>query len=214
MRSGWLALAAAGWLLAGTGAAEEFGRLHYAFGEWCGCTAADVGIWDSASDNYDETGDHLMSFGVWEGYAALYHINEPGGWDGPTGFYDVDLMSVPAPDETRTWGPIYLWATPDYADPNMAFSLLMDEQHPLPSNREYTLELIGLPKDYVWPAGAPTSWIIPQGVLPLTIYMPTFTTQDGLEGYQFQVTMSAVVPEPTSAVGVGLALFVLRRRVR
>jgi hypothetical protein len=40
--------------------------------------------------------------------------------------------------------------------------------------------------------------------------MPTWATSDGLTGYQFELTMSAIVPEPGTLIP--LLLTALRRR--
>ncbi len=197
-----------------TGAhADEFHRIHYTFGEWCGCTSADIGVWSEATDGYDDTADHQMNFGVWPGYAAMYHINEPGVWEGPSGFYDVDLRSIPDPNESKTWSPIYVWAVDSWVGDTMPFSVLIDIYNPMPTDRVYTLELLATPKSIDWPAGQPTSWIVPQDPnVPLTIYMPTYRTSDGLESYQFALNMSAVIPEPASGLLLGLLLAGLTSR--
>ena len=61
-----------------------------------------------------------------------------------------------------------------------------------PSNRDYTLELLFVPADVEDAPPVGTIWHIPADE-SFMIELPTFTTYDGLEGYQFAFVVGPVV---------------------
>ncbi len=171
-----------------------------------------LSAWSGATDGYDADLDVLAYIGDGPGFAGVYHVNDVAGWTGPTGFYYNDYRAPLAPDESKTWAPIYVWASESYTDPLMYFSLEADGPPFPPRERKYSLQLTAVPEGL---GGAPpvgTSWaLLAEGSL-FTLELPTWATSDGLTGYQFSFTMTAVLPEPATALTCAAALLLRRRR--
>jgi hypothetical protein len=140
------------------------------------------------------------------GSAAIRHENDPGVWDGPTGFYDLDYRAPMAADETKVWESIYLWADPTYTSETMFLTFMSDTLFVPPSDRRYFLELVDVPAGYDWPEE--TLWEVPADGL-VSLELRTFNSTDGLEGYEFSFTIGEVIPEPGTGSLLGLAAVLL-----
>jgi len=170
-----------------------------------------LGAWSGATDDFDHDLDwpaDIPNFG----YAGIYHVFDGATWHGPTDFYRMDYRAPAAPDESKVWSPLYLWADPDaYSEKYMALSFAPDALNKPPTDRQYTLELLYLPPDLTDAPPVGTTWSI-DADNPFTLWVPTFATYDGLQGYQFSFTMGTAAPEPTSVLGLGAALLLALRR--
>lgn len=134
--------------------------------------------------------DGLLVFGSELGYAGTYHENGVSGWTGPTGFYSTDVRKPLAPDESKTWSPLYLWATPAYVGTSMNFALQPYDAGMPPTNRRYSIQLVYVPPGVTGAPPVGTSWQVPC-YAPFLVPVPTYATTDGLTGYQFAMTFSA-----------------------
>ncbi len=150
-----------------------------------------MGVWSGATDDFDSGLDRPLEFpGL--GAAAIYHANDPNAWAGPTAFYVTDYRAPMAPDESKTWSPIHLWATPGaYGDDTMTLLIQGAADVTPPPNRTYTLELLYVPPGVTGAPPVGTTWDVPPDE-PFTVTVPTFATDDGREGYQFALTVGAV----------------------
>jgi hypothetical protein len=169
-----------------------------------------MGVWSGATDNWDVDYDtELATYGA-PGYAGVYHQKYVGGWMGPTAFYFNDLRAPMAPDESKTWDSIYVWADLIYSGDVMPFSMQADAANPPPTDRTYLLELLTVPGDVVGAPPAGTVWHLPQSDV-FTLLLPTWRGENGLDGYRFAFTMTAV-PEPTTLTGMLLVVLCVHRR--
>jgi hypothetical protein len=136
----------------------------------------------------------------------MYHEHDPFGWLGPTGFYHTDYRSLPAPEESKTWDSLYVWAFDSYTPETMYFSLLPDTSvlcqgrtaypaAPPPTDRRYLLELLSVPEGVVGAPAVGFVWELPVDTL-FTVALPTYRTSDGLQGYRFAFTITRVVTLP------------------
>jgi len=149
-----------------------------------------------------------------EGFAGVYHEYNPSVWKGDTGFYKGDARSSIAEDESKTWEQLFVWAHPSYTGgSSMYFSMKSDNSFPPPEDRDYLLELVSVPGGITGAPAVGTVWEVPLGGEILVLELPTFLTTDGLAGYEFAFTMTAV-PEPTAfgLVAVGMVPLLLRPR--
>ncbi len=169
-----------------------------------------LSVWSDASDGYDADLDVLTTIGDGPGFVGVHHTRDVNGWLGPTGFYFNDLRAPLGPDESKTWSPIHVWASENYTDPLMWFSVQAEGPPYPPRDRKYSLRLAYVPEGLMGAPDVGTVWTLPAGGETLTIEMPTWSTSDGLTGYQFELTMSAIVPEPGTLTS--LVLVALRRR--
>jgi hypothetical protein len=92
----------------------------------------------------------------------------------------------------------------------MALSIAFDGSALPPTNRTYTLKLTYVPAGMENPPPVGTTWTVGP-VETLTVEVPTFKTYNGLEGYQFEFTVSET-PEPATLVSLLLLGLCLRRR--
>jgi hypothetical protein len=168
-----------------------------------------MGVRSVTTDGYDRDWDQPDTV-LDAGYAAVFHNGEDSGWDGPTDFYRTDYRAPMAPGDSKTWAPIHLWADPySYGQETMFLSVEPFAGNQPPSDRTYTIELLYVPDgiDGAPPVG--TTWPVDKSLV--TIEVPTFATYDGMEGYRFSFTASAV-PEPAALPGMLLPVALLRRR--
>jgi len=170
-----------------------------------------MSVWSDASDDFDRKYDTQTDTEGAPGYAGVYHGGHEVGWSGPTGFYFNDFRAPLAPDESKTWTPICVWADPTYGGEQMAFSMEADADNPPPADRHYLLELLTVPDGVIGAPPEGTVWPLSLDRL-FTLVLPAYRTDDGLTGYQFAYTVTAV-PEPEAALLLAL-LFLLPRRRR
>lgn len=158
----------------------------------CGCGTGWVGGWAGATDNYDDALDYREEFFTGIGYVAVFHQRYVDDWDGPTGYYPIDARAPLAANERKTWTPIHLWAGPLHIGPIMAIAYVFDDAFPMPTGREYTLELLYVPPEVA--AGAPavgSLWTL-DPAKDFALWVPTFYTGgDGRFGYRFALSISA-----------------------
>jgi hypothetical protein len=174
-----------------------------------------LGVWSDATNGYDVNFEYLLPANI-NGYAGIYHGFNPPTWTGDSGYYMNDYRAPLSADESLTFSPIHLWATPEFADPQMHLSILADFDFLPPADRLYSLQLLFVPSGIV---GAPlvgSTWTVPLDEI-LTVTVPTYRAKEGKDGYRFALTISEVVPEPASLVLLAtmLALAACRRsRIR
>ncbi len=152
-----------------------------------------MSVWSGATDDFDSGLDLPLDI-VGYGAAAIYHENDPNTWNGPTDFYVTDYRAPLAPAASQTWSPIHFWANPDayvYEWMYISFEPALGDVPP-PSNRDYTLELLYVPPGIEDAPPVGTVWHIPPDD-DYMIELPTFTTDDGLEGYRFAFIVGPVV---------------------
>lgn len=134
-----------------------------------------------------------------EGYAGVWHANNPPAWTGPSGYYKTDFRTYLAPSQAMTWSPIHVWASDGYLAGTMAFSIQGSDLFPPPLDREYSLQLLSVPKSVTGAPALGTTWAVPaEG--PLTVVLPTYRDVSGEDAYKFAFTVSEVVPEPASVL--------------
>ncbi len=149
-----------------------------------------MGVWSDATDGWDADWDEQLGMsGSW-GYAGVYHEEGVGGWEGPTGYWKVDARATLAPDESKTWTGIYVWADPMYEGHDMYFSMQPHDELPPVANRTYELELVAIPEGVTGAPSVGTIWTLSLYDL-MTLTLPTYTSVDGLTGYEFAFTISA-----------------------
>ena len=153
-----------------------------------------------ASDGFDNNDLAAIEHNGW--MAGSYHsIDE---WGGSWGFYGRDERSPLAPGETKTW-MLYIWGVHGLAtnDFGVSWSESLD---PFIYGR---LELIQKPAGITGGPALGTVWTTP----PSNFTLPIYNTTDGLTGYGFKFTLTAV-PEPSSLTSLGLGLFPIVWRLR
>jgi hypothetical protein len=146
--------------------------------------------------------DRPLEF-VGQGAFAVYHEHDPNTWSGPTDFYVADFRAYMSPTESKTWAPMYLWADPNaYTLPTMSLSIEPATDAKPPTDRVYSLELLHVPPGVTGAPPVGTVWEFP-GTFLFTVEVPTFKTNDGLEGYQFalKVWPAACAGDITGAGG-------------
>ena len=169
-----------------------------------------MGAWSGATDDYDSVLDYQISASG-DGAAGVYHEYGVDSWTGATGFYGIDRRAPLTPEDSKIWVPLYVWAKPSYEDDTMFLSL---NNYYSPADRDYLLELLTVPDGVVGAPAVGTVWDLPLDTL-FTLELPTFKTDDGLEGYEFSFTITDV-PEPAT-VGLlagGVVPLLLHRRRR
>jgi hypothetical protein len=146
------------------------------------------------------------------GYAAVYHAYDPETWDGPEGFYGHDNRGPMGPDDSKTWFPLHLWATPDWGPDTMSLAFEADPYFSPPADRSYRLELLFVPEDVTGAPEVGTEWEIPHDG-PFVLTVPTFRSQTGKDSYRFSFTITPV-PEPAGVVGLTIGALLLHRGCR
>jgi len=184
-------------------------------------TGSMLGVQPYATDGYDGSDtDPLMSDPVQiTVHNAIFHENGVDGWTGPSGFYDRDIRQ---PFDTlgtqKTW-LIYFWGDPNL-DPECEWMIFgISRWFPMmpPTDYQFTLTLTHKPDGVVGGPDVGATWYPPTPLyIPTYIDLPAYRTDNGLTGYQFEFTATAV-PEPSSILAFlcglgGLAGFVVRGR--
>jgi hypothetical protein len=138
-------------------------------------------------------------------YVAVYKTNDLQGWNGENGFYAADTRADLALGQTAI-EDIYVWAAPGTPAEDIALWQGGTSGQPW---IDYTLRLVGLPEGITY--NGQTVWTgVGQAILPF------YSTTNGLTGYHFQATYSAV-PEPSSLLALagtiaGFGGILLKRR--
>jgi hypothetical protein len=163
-----------------------------------------MGTWSGAVDAYDSADAVIPTTGN-DGYVGIWHEQAALGWTGPTGFYGYDMRAPMNPGEQKTWSRLYLWADPSYTGATMSLAVSANVFQMPPAGWQYTLELVGVPKDIYYPPGAPHAWAVPLD-RELRVPVLTYATTSPLDAYEFRFTVNAV-PEPAGLLlgGVGAA---------
>ena len=94
----------------------------------------------------------------------------------------------------------------------MHFSLQADGPPYPPRERKYSVRLTAVPEGLSGQPPVGSAWALPGDGSLFTLELPTWSTSDGLTGYQFEFTMTAVLPEPATGPACALALLLRRRR--
>jgi hypothetical protein len=171
-----------------------------------------MGAWSGATDNWDAGLDtELATYGA-PGYAGVYHQKYENGWLGGTAFYFNDIRAPLAPDESKTWDSIYVWADPIYTGDVMPFSMEADDTYPPPADRTYLLELLIVPDGVVGAPAVGTVWELPLNQV-FTLLLPTWWSDTGLDSYRFAFTITAA-PEPAGLAGLVVVMLFSRRASR
>jgi len=169
-----------------------------------------MGVWSDATDGWDSDLEYLMLEDT-EGFAGIWHPNQPPAWTGPSGYYKTDFRAYPSPLESVTWSPIHVWASDGFPESTMSFTIQGNPVVPPPEDRLYSLTLISVPKAVTGAPSIGTIWSVPAEE-PLIIELPTYRDVSGEDAYKFAFTVSAVVPEPTGVLLLGLGAGFCRRR--
>jgi hypothetical protein len=166
------------------------GDYAFVFNVCAVCGGTWLGVWSDATDGYDADLDVVAVHCYGSGNAMTYHVNGQDGWAGPTGFYVVDARAPLAPNESKTFAPLYVWVGPTYTEPTMTLEVYADDVLIPPADRTYTLELLYVPPGITGAPPVHTVWTLP---LSGTFYLPlpAWRTEDGLTGYQFALHFSA-----------------------
>ncbi len=150
-----------------------------------------ISAWSGATDDYDAGMDRPLEI-IGYGAAAFYHETGIEGWNGPTNFYVTDYRAPLPETESREWARLFLWANPDaYLGDFMYLSFEPAPDFTPPTNRTYTLELVGVPEGVEGAPPVGTQWDIPPAD-GFMLELPTCTTYDGLESYEFTFAVSPV----------------------
>ena len=184
-----------------------------------GASQAIMGFSPLATDGWD--GESLI--GAADGptvYVASFHTKAANGWSGQTGFYSEDIRMPLVPGQTKSW-MLYLWATPDVPSTSSMIEIVMwNPMMAFPSEEyglQFNLTLKTKPDSVTGGAAVGTVWNLYYGSR-LGFLLPTYRTDDGLTGYQFEFSATAV-PEPSSLLVLagglaGIGAGALRRRGR
>lgn len=137
-------------------------------------------------------------------YAAAYKINGHEGWNGANGFYGGDDRGAIATGQTIT-EDIYVWASTGTSPERIKVAQGLSGV----AGINYTLDLVSIPTGIIY--NGLTHWTTPGAII-----LPFYSTDNGLTGYHFQATFTAV-PEPSSILAlvggiVGFGGIALRRR--
>jgi len=185
------------------------------------CARSYFGMASTATDNYD--GEHgsdspIFTPNLSAVFAATYHSSVSDGWTGPDGFYQQDIRgSAPStPGESKSI-QIYVWATPYVPANNDTIWLAYrfnSADFPPRESLSFRLTLRAKPQSISEGPEVGNTWelLVPEGEIELPIYR----TDNGLTGYQFELTATAV-PEPSSILAMlcgvgGMAGPILRRK--
>jgi hypothetical protein len=159
-----------------------------------------------SSDSLDSNDLAAIKYNGW--MAGSYHSADE--WGSSAGFYIRDERAPLAPGETKTW-MLYIWGVHGSATHDFGVSWPNSgSPDPLVQGK---LELVQKPTGVTGGPALGTVWTTP----PTSFTLPLYTTHDGLTGYGFKFTLTAV-PEPSSLIALALGLLgigagVIRRRI-
>ena len=151
------------------------------------------------------------------GYALTWHEKNTGGWLGDTGFYREDFHAPIPPGQTKSW-LLYVWATPsvpdDYTTCGFHLANVVPGKPSETYDTQFHVTLLSKPSSITGGPDVGTAWEI--NMQEWQIALPIYRTDNGLTGYLFEFSATAV-PEPSSLValigGFGcLSAFRKRRR--
>ena len=183
--------------------------------EYQGGTIAWFGTNPAASDGYDPAMsdgwapvDRVISSG--QGQVGTYHGSNIEGstWAGPLGFYWYDYRApiTLTAGQSKTW-TMYVWADSKFPmeATYMEFGWAYRSPDYSPLNYfHFTVTLKFKPDGITGGPAAGTVWDL--SLHPSSwVDLPVFRTANGLEGYVFDFTATAV-PEPSSLAALALAL--------
>ncbi|MBI2843603.1 MAG: PEP-CTERM sorting domain-containing protein [Armatimonadetes bacterium] len=156
-------------------------------------------------DHYDTLA--TVSSSGWTG--GSYH-DVADGWDGPTGFYNVDARAYMLPGETKIW-LLYIWAVPGSAPSDLSLAW----ESPVYSDPLVLAQLEYIQKPQGITRG-PELWTV--WTTPPSFVLPFYSASNGLTGYGFKFTLT-MIPEPSSILALaggiaGLGGLALRRTRR
>jgi len=164
-----------------------------------------------ATDNYD--GEPLItSWDIPTTYAAIFHAEEPNKWDASTGFYREDYVGLLTPGQTKSW-QIYVWSTPDMPADYDATYLVMNRMDniALTNDFQFQLKLVSKPESVSGGPEVGTTWDF--DIPAFEVEFPTYRTDNGLTGYHFELTATAV-PEPSAFAVLACGLFGILTQTR
>lgn len=136
--------------------------------------------------------------------------NGVDGWDGPSGWYHDQDLPIPSVLSSIIVKNLYVWAGQSFAYDTFKIGYL-DAGYPNPEEWVRKLRLVKVPDGINYTG--PKEWIIPLQVnkvggtfLPDAV-LPAYKTDNPLTGYQFEIEIQHVVPEPSSVLALigGLA---------
>jgi hypothetical protein len=140
--------------------------------------------------------DVLLLPSIWESTdwgVTIYKENGKNGWDSDSGYYVRDARSILQARQTEVFEGIYLWAGNDVTAPNLQLQLYDFYMSP---GMTYSLDLISIPNGVTY--NGKTHW----GINDRLITLPFITSDDPTKGYQFRVTVTTPVPEPSSILAL------------
>ncbi|HMQ14974.1 MAG TPA: hypothetical protein PKC49_03285 [Phycisphaerae bacterium] len=172
--------------------ASDYWFYRYAFGpEGCGCNAGHLGAHPAGTDDYDPALDFPF-FSQEEGYAAVYHEQGVNGWTGPTDFYRHDLRSGVPIDQSKTWEPVYVWASDFFEPETMIFGMQPHPNLHPSTSRRWFLTLEAVPQGVLNAPAVGTRWMLPSNYDLFLLELPTVRPVDGRDGYRFSVKIAPV----------------------
>lgn len=185
---------------------------------------AQVYLWDYAHIGYDPT-ESRYPYDTWDDSTTW--INswfrrdvDVNGWDGPSGWYHDQALPTPSPGSSIVVKNLYVWAGQSFAYDTFKIGY-MDAGFAYPEEWVRTLRLVSTPDGINYTG--PREWTIPlcadkvAGTFLPNAVLPAYRTDNPLSGYEFEIEIQHVVPEPSSILALvggiaGLGGFVLRRR--
>ena len=175
-----------------------------------------VGVFPEATDGFD--GEQLIaSWDIPTTYAAVFHDEGVGGWNGDVGFYLDDYVGPLPPGQTKTW-QIYVWSTSDMPADHDVTHLVMNrtDNIALTSDFFFDFKLISKPESVSGGPDIGTIWNLDSPISEVELLLPTYRTDDRLSGYQFEFSATPI-PEPSSLLALGGGLMglagLLRKRM-
>ncbi len=180
-----------------------------------GASRATLGVSQLATDGWD--GEPLFGTATFPTVCIASFHGQDVNWSGEPGFYSADIRMPLLAGQTKKW-MLYLWATPDVPASSDVIEVVMRNPMMAWPPEEYgfhfQLSLKAKPGPIADGPAVGTVWSMND--FTTGFILPMYRTNDGLNGYQFEFTATAV-PEPSSFVALaslmtGFAAVVRRRR--